>query len=202
MAKALLVGLTGGIGSGKSTVAALLAQHGAAVIDADAISRSTTAAGGSAVAAIAAAFGPQAMDAQGAMNRPWVRELVFRNSQAKQQLEAIIHPMVGQAIAQQVERAQAAGVACIVLDIPLLVESAHWRTHLQRILVVDCQQATQIQRVQARSGMAAAEVERIIRAQASRAQRLACADVVLVNDTINLSELALQVQQLRQHFGL
>lgn len=202
MANALRVGLTGGIGSGKSTVAALLAQHGATVIDADAISRSTTAAGGSAVAAIAAVFGPQAVDAQGAMNRPWVRELVFRNSQAKQQLEAIIHPLVGQAIAQQVECAQVAGAACIVLDIPLLVESAHWRTHLQRILVVDCQETTQIQRVQARSGMTAAEVERIIRAQASRAQRLACADVILVNDAINLSELALQVQQLSQHFGL
>lgn len=198
----LILGLTGGIGSGKSTVAQLLGEQGAAVIDADAISRASTAAGGAAIALIQAQFGAAFVGADGAMNRERMRQHVFANPAAKAQLEAIIHPLVGQQIAAHTQAHAAAGAACIVLDIPLLVESGHWRKRLQRVLVVDCSAATQTRRVIARSGLPAEQVQAIIAAQASRSQRLAAADVVLCNEGISLSELAALVQQIAPQFGL
>lgn len=199
----LRIGLTGGIGSGKSTVAALLERnHGATLVDADALSRNTTAAGGAALPAITAAFGPQALDASGALDRAFMRQRVFSDPKAKQQLEAIIHPLVTQAIEERLQHAQAQGARCVVLDLPLLVETGRWRDRLDRILVVDCSEATQIQRVQARSGLAPAEIERIIHAQASREQRRAVADAVLLNDGINLHELTAQVREIAHKFGL
>jgi dephospho-CoA kinase len=197
-----MLGLTGGIGSGKSTVAQMLATLGAAVIDADAISRASTAAGGSAMPQIRSQFGPTFVAADGALNREAMRQHIFSNPSAKATLEAIIHPLVGQHIAAEVRAHRNAGVACIVCDIPLLVESGHWRKTLRRILVVDCSAATQIARVMARSGLSANDVQPIIAAQASRNQRLAAADVVLCNDGISLPELAERIRQMGPQFGL
>ena len=201
-AAAVRLGLTGGIGSGKSTVAGMLASRGAVVIDADVISRATTAAGGAAIGMLKAAFGPTMLTPEGALDRDQMRALVYADPSAKSRLEAIVHPLVGQAIALQAQQAQAAGAACLVFDIPLLVESRHWRNTLDRILVVDCTPATQITRVTARNGLSEAEVRKILAAQASRAQRLAAADMVVFNDGITMSELALQVQEIGPQFGL
>ena len=196
------LGLTGGIGSGKSTIAGMLADAGASVIDADAISRATTASGGSAIPAITTLFGPAMITLDGALDREQMRTLVFANPGAKKQLESIVHPLVGQAIAQQAQLAELAGAACIVFDIPLLVESAHWRQSLDRILVVDCTNATQISRVVARRDQSATDVLKIVTAQAPRAQRLAAADWVLFNDGISLHQLAHDVHEIASHFGL
>jgi dephospho-CoA kinase len=197
------IGLTGGIGCGKSTVADMLAARGAAVIDADAISRSLTAPGGRAMAAIAQTFGPQMVDAQGAMDRQAMRNMVFQNPQAKQQLEAIIHPLVSQITAEQTQAALQAGRRVLVFDVPLLVESGErWRKQVDRVIVVDCDAETQRKRVMARSGLAAEEINRIMALQASRSQRLACADTVILNQGLSLAELETQVAQLATDFGL
>ena len=196
------LGLTGGIGSGKSTVAGMLAGLGAGVIDADAISRATTAAGGAAIPLIQVQFGASFIAEDGALNRNRMRQEVFSDPQAKSRLEAIIHPLVGQQIAAQADALTHAGKTCLVFDIPLLVESAHWRKTLQRILVVDCLPGTQISRVAARSGLRAAEVEKIIATQASRRRRLASADTVLFNDALSLQALEALVQEMGQQFGL
>lgn len=197
------MGLTGGIGSGKSTVAAMLAARGAAVIDADAIARGVTAPGGRAMAAIAQTFGPQMVDAQGAMDRQAMRALVLQNPQAKQQLEAIIHPLVAQITAEQAQAAVDHGRQVLVFDVPLLVESGErWRKQVDRVIVVDCDAQTQKDRVMARSGLASEEIDRIIALQASRAQRLACADVVVCNQGLDLTELQAEVDRLAAHFGL
>ena len=197
------IGLTGGIGSGKSTVAGLLARHGAAVIDADAISRSVTANGGRAIAAIAQAFGQQMVGPDGAMDRQAMRDRIFQDVQAKRQLEAIIHPLVSQITAEQAQHALDTGHRCLVFDVPLLVESGErWRRQVDRVLVVDCSTDTQRQRVMARNGLPAQDIDRIITQQASRAQRLACADVVIANESLNLLELEAQVSQVAADFGL
>jgi dephospho-CoA kinase len=197
------IGLTGGIGSGKSTVAAMLAARGAAVIDADAISRSLTAPGGRAIAPIVQTFGPQMMDAHGAMDRQAMRDRVFQNAEAKKLLEAIIHPLVSQITAEQAQAAVQSGRQVLVFDVPLLVESGErWRKQVDRVIVVDCDADTQKQRVMARSGLAAEEIDRIVRLQASRAQRLACADVVIFNQGLSLAELEGQVAQVAADFGL
>ena len=197
------IGLTGGIGSGKSTVAGMLAAKGAVVIDADAISRSLTASGGRAMAAIAQTFGPQMVDAQGAMDRQAMREAVFQNPQTKQQLEAIIHPLVSLITAEQTQAAIQSGGRVLVFDVPLLVESGErWRKQIDRLIVVDCDAETQRQRVMARSGFSAQEIDRILALQASRGQRLACADLVIFNQGLSLSELEAEVAQVAADFGL
>jgi len=197
------IGLTGGIGSGKSTVAGMLATKGAVVIDADAISRSLTASGGRAMAAIAQTFGPQMVDAQGAMDRQAMREAVFQNPQTKQQLEAIIHPLVSLITAEQTQAAVQNGGRVLVFDVPLLVESGErWRKQVDRLIVVDCDAETQRQRVMARSGLSAQEIDRILALQASRGQRLACADLVIFNQGLSLSELEAEVAQVAADFGL
>jgi dephospho-CoA kinase len=136
------------------------------------------------------------------MRRDAMRQHVFDNPDARARLEAIVHPVVGQQIAAQQQAHTQAGAACIVFDIPLLVESGHWRRRLQRVLVVDCSAATQISPVMARSGLAADQVQAIITTQASRAQRLAAADAVLCNDGLALPALAALVQQMASQFGL
>jgi dephospho-CoA kinase len=139
----------------------------------------------------------------GAMDRQAMRERVFQEPQAKRQLEHIIHPLVSQITAEQAQAAVQAGRRVLVFDVPLLVESGErWRKQVDRVIVVDCDIPTQQQRVMARSGLAAGEIERIIRLQASRAQRLACADVVLVNQGISFDELEAQVLQVAADFGL
>jgi dephospho-CoA kinase len=199
---ALRVGLTGGIGSGKSTVAGVLAECGAAVIDADAISRQTTAAGGAAIARIAQQFGADFVGVEGALNRDRMRQLVFSDPSAKHRLEAIVHPLVGAETARQAAQAQQSGHACIVFDVPLLVESGRWRQQLDQVLVVDCDEETQISRVMARSGWTRQMVEQVIASQASRSQRLAAADVCIDNDGVSLAALAIRVRQAAQRFGL
>jgi len=197
------IGLTGGIGSGKSTVAGMLAAKGAAVIDADAISRSLTAPGGRAMAAIVQIFGPKMVDAHGAMDRQAMRDVVFQNPQAKQELEAIIHPLVSQITAEQTQTAVQSGLRVLVFDVPLLVESGErWRKQVDQVIVVDCDAQTQQERVMVRSGLTAEEIDRIMALQASRAQRLACADQVIFNQGLTLTELEAQVAQLAADFGL
>ncbi|MGI9132655.1 MAG: dephospho-CoA kinase [Rhodoferax sp.] len=196
------LGLTGGIGSGKSTVAAFLADLGAVVIDADAISRASTAPHGAAIAALEAAFGPAILTPERALDREKMRQLVFSDAQAKARLETIVQPLVGQEVARQTQAAQAAQARCVVYDIPLLVESRHWRHSLQRVLVIDCTPETQVARVVQRSGLAPQEVHRIIAAQASRAQRQRAADAVLFNDGVALAALEQQVREIGAMFGL
>ena len=197
------IGLTGGIGSGKSTVAGMLAEQGAAIIDADAISRSLTTPGGRAIAAIREQFGQAMIGPDGAMDRQAMRLRVFSDPQARQQLEAIIHPLVGQITQEQADAAEQAGARCLVHDVPLLVESGpRWRARVDRVLVVDCDNDTQRQRVASRSGLPAEEIDRIISQQASRAHRLACADLVVFNQGLTLEALRAQVQQIGRLFGL
>jgi dephospho-CoA kinase len=199
---ALRVGLTGGIGSGKSTVLAMLAELGAAVIDADAISRGTTAAGGGAIAAVAQRFGADFITPEGALDRERMRAHVYADPQARKELEDIIHPLVGQESARQVEAALAAEARCIVFDIPLLVESGRWRQQLDRVLVVDCLPKTQVARVVQRSGLAPEAVRAIMDAQATRDQRLAAADIVICNEGLSMEQLAVQVKEVARGLGL
>ncbi len=196
MGSGLRLGLTGGIGSGKSTVATLLANMGAAVIDADAISRAATGRGGSAIDAVRAAFGPSMLTPDGALDRDQMRALIYSDASAKVRLEAIVHPIVGQTIGDQARLADAAGARCIVFDIPLLVESSHWRTMLNRVLVVDCREDTQIDRVTTRNGLSPDQVRKIIASQAPRNLRLQTADAVIYNDGITIEDLARQVQEI------
>ncbi len=201
----LRIGLTGGIGSGKSTVAHLLGDCGATLVDADAIARQLTAPGGAAVKEIASQFGDHVVTENGALDRDQMRQLVFDDPAAKLRLEAIVHPLVSQEAMRQAARAEQAaqgGGACIVFDIPLLVESGRWRQQLDRVLVVDCPEATQIARVMARNGWAAEAVKKIMAGQAPRAQRLAAADLCIYNDALSLEALGLMVRQLVTRFGL
>src|SRR5438105_15537544 len=147
-ARALRIGLTGGIGSGKSTVAGLLAAHGAVIVDSDAIARRLTLPGGGAIPAIRAEFGEALIDASGALDRERMRALAFADPQAKRRLEAILHPLIG----IETEREAAASDSAVkVFDVPLLVESGRWRARVDRVLVVDCSETTQLQRVTQRS---------------------------------------------------
>jgi dephospho-CoA kinase len=198
----LKLGVTGGIGCGKSTVTALLAELGATVIDADAISRSLTAAGGAALPEIVRQFGSEMLASNGELDRTRMRLQVFSDTAARQQLESIIHPMVRREIERQIKTAEQSAVKCLILDIPLLVESDHWRTFLDRILVVDCEPATQIQRTMSRNSMTAEQVQAIMNIQSTRAQRLALADAVVLNDGITKEELRRLVAQLAPRFGL
>lgn len=195
------LGLTGGIGSGKSTVASLLAKRGAAVIDADAISRATTAAGGSALPAIAQTFGAQAIGSDGSLDRAAMRHLVYSDASARQRLEAIIHPLVGAETARQMQKAIAEGKQLLVFDIPLLAESGvRWRQRLDRILVVDCPPEVQIERVAARDQLPRAQIDQIIASQASRSERLAIADWVVFNGrNVTINDLANQVDHISRH---
>jgi dephospho-CoA kinase len=199
----LRIGLTGGIGSGKSTVASMLSNMGAVVIDADAISRQLTAPGGKALEAIAQTFGSHMIGADGAMDRQAMRALVFANPGARQQLEAIIHPLVTKTIRQQAQAAVDAGARVVVLDIPLLVEGAdRWRKEVDKILVVDCTEDTQIERVMQRSGLQREEVQRIIAQQAGRELRAQVADVLLFNEGLNMAALQAEVEKVARQFGL
>ena len=188
------VGLTGGIGSGKSTVCRMLRDLGAWVVDTDAIAHRLTAPGGRALPAIAAQFGAEVIADNGAMDRTRMRERVFADPAQRRALEAILHPMIGEDT--RAEAAAAPQGAIVVFDVPLLVESGRWRDQVGRILVVDCPVETQIARVMQRNGWTADAVQRIIDQQASRAQRLAVADDVIVNDGLELEELAAEVRRI------
>ena len=187
------IGLTGGIGSGKSTVGAMLAAFGATLIDTDAIARELSQSGGTAIAPIRAAFGDAFIDAAGALDRPRMRALAFSDPSARRRLEAILHPLIG---AETERRALAAPAAMLVFDVPLLVESAHWRAKVDQVLVVDCSEETQIARVAARPGWTRETAQAVIAQQATRAARRACADAVIFNDGISLDALAERVRML------
>ncbi len=198
----LRIGLTGGIGSGKSTVAAHLVDLGAALVDTDAIARALTAPGGAALPALQAEFGPEIVGADGALDRARMRDLVFQNPEAKRRLEAVLHPLIGAQAQAEAETAQARGARAIVFDVPLLAESRHWRERCDRILVVDCDEETQVQRVMARSGWPEAQVRQVIAQQATRAQRRAAADAVIDNDGITLAALRRAVDAVWADWGL
>lgn len=196
------LGLTGGIGSGKSTVAGLLAERGAAVVDADAIARALSAAGGAAMPLIASTFGPDFLTPTGALDRARMRALIHTDATARLRLEAIIHPLVALDTQKQAASAASAGKPCIVFDVPLLVESTSWRQRVDHVLVVDCTPELQISRVMARSQLQRVEVENIMASQATRERRLSAADVVIFNDGLSLEQLADEVRQISHRFGL
>lgn len=176
------IGLTGGIGSGKTRVADLFATHGAGIIDTDVIAHEITSPGGAAIAPLVAAFGPECLTPEGAMDRARMRALVFGNDAARRTLEGITHPLIRATCVAQAERIEAAAVhPYILFVIPLLVEGGRWRQTLDRILVVDCPVETQIARVMQRNGFTRAQVEAIIARQATREARLAVADDVIDN---------------------
>ena len=191
----LRVGLTGGIGSGKSTVAMRLVELGAELIDTDAIARSLTLAGGAAIEPIREAFGAEFIDTGGALDRSRMREAAFADVEARRRLESILHPRIG----LEVERRVASStVPLTVLDIPLLVESGRWRRRVDRVWVVDCAEEVQLARVMARSGWTESAVRAVIVQQASRAARRAAADAVIHNESIGLDELVGEVDALWQ----
>jgi dephospho-CoA kinase len=187
------IGLTGGIGSGKSTVAAMLVDDGATLIDTDAIARAITQPGGAAMPAVEAAFGPSVVAADGSLDRARMRELVFADADARKRLESILHPAIG---AECEAQAAAAGPGLIVFDVPLLVESKRWRALVDRVLVVDATEETQLQRVVARSGWTPEAVRAVIAQQASRAERRSAADAVIFNEALSLEELRREVRAL------
>ena len=193
------IGLTGGIGSGKSTLAQLLVARGVALIDADAVSRQLTAAGGAAMPDIKREFGPAFIAADGSLARDRMRELVFAQPEARLRLQALLHPRILSALLEQESLLINQGKPLVLLDIPLLVESAHWRQKLDRVLVVDCSTDTQIRRVMQRSGMTAKQVQGIIATQAHRAQRLSAADWVIDNGSDDIGKLMRQAQAIQLH---
>ncbi len=193
----LRLGLTGGIGSGKSTVAQILAASGAVLVDTDAIARSLTLAGGAALPALAAEFGAQAIGDDGALDRARMRALVFGEPDARWRLEAILHPLIGQEAQRQ---ASGAGHRTVVFDVPLLAESSHWRARVERVLVVDCSEATQLARVSQRPAWTVELARQVVQQQATRQVRRAVADAVIYNDGLTLPELHSQVQRLWQHW--
>lgn len=192
------VGLTGGIGSGKSKVADMLGAWGAAVIDTDVIAHELTAPGGAAIEPIRQAFGPDVIAANGALERPAMRELVFHSPEARRRLENILHPMIRE---ETRSRARVAQGNYVVFVVPLLVESANWQAQLDRVCVVDCDPETQVARVQARSGLTREAIARIMSAQASREERLAAAHDVVVNDgNTSLQDLEHSVRALHERW--
>ena len=187
------LGLTGGIGSGKSTVATMLVSCGAALVDTDAIARSLTLPSGAAMPLIVEAFGADMVDIDGGLDRARMRDLVFGDEAAKARLEAIIHPLIG---AECTRQAEAAGNRVVVFDVPLLVESRRWRQRVDRVLVVDAPEALQVDRVVARSNWTRETVLAVMATQAPRPIRLRAADGVIFNGDKTLAELEGEVRSL------
>ncbi|MBI5259317.1 MAG: dephospho-CoA kinase [Burkholderiales bacterium] len=179
------IGLTGGIGSGKSTVAKALVALGATLVDTDAIAHALTGPGGRAMPLLREAFGDDVATTDGALDRARMRALVFADAQAKQRLERILHPMIG----QEAQHQAAATPGPVVFDVPLLSESSHWRQRCDRILVVDCPEDTQVARVVARSGWDEQQVRHVIAQQATRSARRSIADAVIYNDGLTFDAL-------------
>ena len=193
------LGLTGGIGSGKSTVAGMFSASGAAVIDADAISRSLTSSHGAAMETIKQQFGEAMISSDGSLSRDRMRNLVFTDVGAKKRLEEIIHPLVKLEMLRQDQAAMSSGIKLIVYDIPLLVESQNWRANLDKVLVIDCSEQTQVNRVILRNTLKQVDIEKIIAAQASRKMRNSAADMIIFNDSITIEHLRVQVTHVAQH---
>jgi dephospho-CoA kinase len=192
-----LIGLTGGIGSGKTAISDLLGALGAGIIDTDLISHQITAPGGKAIPLITKAFGAEFINAQGALNRPKMRTLVFEDPQARQILEQITHPLIRQETAIKAFELVKLGVPYLVFVVPLLIESGSWTKLIDYLVVVDCPEETQIERVMHRNNMTRSEVENILKAQTSRDTRLAAANAVIQNEG-SLDELKPEVLILHQ----
>lgn len=192
-----LIGLTGGIGSGKTAVSNLLAQLGAGIIDADLIAHQISAPGGKAIPLIQDYFGTEFIDSSGALDRAKMRSLVFQNLEAKKALEAITHPLIRQETLKQTSQLADAGVPYLLLVVPLLIESGTWIDQIDYLVVVDCPEETQIQRVMHRSNLSRTEVQTILKTQASRQERLALANAVIDNQG-KLSNLKSAAQELHQ----
>ncbi|MGE5524911.1 MAG: dephospho-CoA kinase [Rhodospirillaceae bacterium] len=190
------VGLTGGIGSGKSSAADEFATLGAALVDSDAIAHELTRGGGAAIPALRAQFGPEFITPEGALDRARMRTLVFGNPEAKRKLEGLLHPLIRE---ETMLRVAAAKAPYVVLVVPLLLETGAYRDRVQRIVVVDCSEATQIARVMARSGLTESEVRAIMATQLSRAERLARADDIINNDG-GRAALREQVRALHERY--
>lgn len=194
------IGLTGGIGSGKSRVADMLHDGGAAIIDTDAIAHSLTASGGAAIEPLRREFGGRIITADGALDRSVMRELAFSDMSVRQRLEAILHPMITSVTQAEAARAQG---CYLVYVVPLLVESGRWRDRVDRVCVVDCDEPTQIARVRVRSGLTPEAIARIMSVQASREARLAAADDVVFNgEGTSLDDLAQRVRLLHAAWRL
>ena len=191
-----IVGLTGGIGSGKSAAAERFGELGAEIVDTDRIAHELTAPGGSAIDDIRTRFGPGVITSTGALDRHAMRQLVFADPQARQALEAILHPRIR---AESMRRCIAASSPYVVLAVPLLIESGHWQQRCDRVCVVDCPEALQIQRVMARSGLDEAQIHAIMATQASRATRLAAADDIIDNSGDHAS-LNRQIDALNERY--
>lgn len=198
-ASGFIVGLTGGIGSGKSAAADMFAALGAAVVDADQIAHELTAPDGAAMAAIRSAFGASVIAADGALDRLAMRRLVFSDGAVKSRLEGILHPLIRRESQRRCQAGLASGAPYVVLVVPLLVESGTYRSRVARILVIDCAEETQVQRVMARNRMNREEVARIMATQATRAQRMKAADDSVNNDT-NLDSLRSQIEVLHRKY--
>lgn len=193
-----VVGLTGGIGSGKSTVAGLFEKHGAGIVDTDVIAHLLTQSGGAAIAPVRAAFGPDFIADDGALDRVKMRKLIFSDAAAKHKLEQILHPLILEQA--RVQLAQLQSKPYIILVVPLLPESPAFRQLIRRMLVVDSAEATRIARVMDRSRIDATEVRNIIAQQTPRAERLQMADDVIHNDA-GLDSLAEQVAVLHEQYS-
>jgi dephospho-CoA kinase len=193
------LGLTGGIGAGKSTVARLLQSAGSDLVDTDAIARRLAEPGGSAIEALREAFGPSALDGRGGLDRAWMRERAFAQASVRRRLEDILHPMIGARVA---EATSVSTAPLLVLDVPLLTESVHWRRRVDRVVVVDCEEATQIERVVRRSGWSEDQVRAVISRQAGRAARRAVADAVIFNQGLSLDALQADVLGVLASWGL
>jgi dephospho-CoA kinase len=194
---ALFVGLTGGIGSGKTAVSDRLAQLGAGVIDTDLIAHQITAPNGEAIPFIQKQFGSEFIDSSGALNRAKMRKLVFADPNARKALEAITHPLIQKETIRQAKQLIGDKVPYLVFVVPLLIESGNWLALLDYLVVVDCPEAVQIERVMHRSNLPRNEVERILKAQASRQERIAHADMVIENQG-SLDSLQAEVLKLHQ----
>jgi dephospho-CoA kinase len=196
MSARFAVGLTGGIGCGKTTVADLFAAHGASVIDTDQIAHSLTAPHGAAMPALLAEFGPEFATPEGALDRAKMRALVFADPGARARLEGILHPRIREATAAASALATGPYVMFVV---PLLIESGTWRERVARVLAIDCPEEVQVARVMARSSLPEAQVRAIMAAQVSRAERQAAADDIILNDD-GLEALAPQVERLHAFY--
>jgi dephospho-CoA kinase len=190
------VGLTGGIGCGKSAATAIFAELGAAIVDTDVISRELTGPAGAAMEAISAAFGPAYILPDGSLDRPRMRALVFSDPTQKRALEAILHPLIRSVSREQIATARA---PYVMLVVPLLVETGAYRDLLDRVLVIDCDERLQMSRTMARSGLSEEEVMRIMASQAKRGDRLKSADDVIVNDD-GIDRLRVDVETLHQRY--
>jgi dephospho-CoA kinase len=192
-----LIGLTGGIGSGKTAVGKSLAKLGAGIVDTDFIAHQITAPHGKAIALIRDQFGSEFIGVDGALDRSKMRTLVFENPEARKMLEAITHPLIRQETILQALKLAKDGVLYLVFVVPLLIESGNWQGVIDHLVVMDCPEETQIERVVQRSNLAHHEVERILAAQASRQERLSHADTVIKNQG-SLEDLEVEVQNLHQ----